>query len=257
MAMSEEEQMAAMLAEMGMDSLESLEETVAVQNPIPEGPVKRKTEEVSNVSQVEEKTEFVENVAAQVTDQVPEDKISQEVNNEVAESQIEQIRTVRSAVGTNRELTISSLVHLMGLPTGTQVGVIDTKLDLIAAKLTTLQSKLDRLQSQLDLVTTNSPMERIEFQLTEVRSIMKKFFPNAFNSTSNSDNSQTAIQSKPQMLSNKSKSSNPVVTEAPKKETAVHVDVPEAQKAEEEEPLTDADYQALEAMKLREKNQTK
>jgi hypothetical protein len=133
----------------------------------------------------------------------------------------------------------------MGLPTHSQVSLLDTKLDLILSKLGLLQSKVDRLQSQIDLISSQAPAERMEFQLTEIRTIMKKFFPDAFQSLLTSSQEPTK-QSKAQVLSSASQSSLKSV----QKETNIVV----AAESSEKEKLSDEEYQSLEAQKLREKS---
>ena len=250
--MSEEEQMQAMLAEMGMSSIESLEESTGLSgaNPIPEGPVKRNIEATASVEQLpEESAEAPIDLSGM---EVTEDEINTEDETVALEEtkKPSSFLSSRTSIGSSRELTVSSLVHLMGLPTGLQIGVLDTKLDLVAAKLSTVQAKLEKIQTQMELLTTESPLERIEFQLTEVRSVMKKFFPLAFQSSPVSQENEPSVHPKPQMLSSKATD----VGKAARTETAVHVDVPQA---EEEEPMTDEDYQVLESMKMRQETAEK
>lgn len=251
MAISEEEQMAAMLAEMGVDNLDDLggiDDKLSQENPIPAAPVSKKNaSETSNDVQIENVQDNIADVKENLEDEnallngntqsVLEDELKRPNNNKYS----------RASISGSRELTIQSLVHLMGLPTGVQVSVLDTKLDLISARLGTIQSKIDRLQSQIDIVLNESQSERMEFQLTEIRSIMKKFFPTAFQSQSASVDIKSNSQHKPQILSNKTPNEKET-----KKETTVHVAVSE--KDMEEEPLSDQDYQTIEAMKMREKS---
>ena len=258
MAMSEEEQMAAMLAEMGVDESEIFTE----ENPIPKAPVSRKKEESENKSEESQQLES-SNIEVSSNDlnlEQPEITEGLETANDESMQKFEEKNPNLDASrarnfnshSSSRELTVNSLIHLMGLPTTVQLNVVDTKLDLLTSKLSTIQSKLERIQSQLDLVTTNSPMERIEFQMTEVRTIMKKFFPLAFQNSASSPVLEAVKENKPQVLSNKPKS-----TESVKNETKIVTNAVESSglpNLEEEEPLSDEDYQVLEAMKLREKN---
>lgn len=247
MAISEEEQMAAMLAEMGLDSIDQLDV-----NPIPEAPVRKKIQ--SSKSEVSDDEVSITEVNAVST----ENSKAESQNSETPSSAKHDSSNIFQRSGLNRELTISSLVHLMGLPTATQMNVLDTKLDLLTSKLGIIQSKLERIQSHLDLVSANSPIERIEFQLNEVRTIMKKFFPQAFVGVSSQSTLETTKLAQPQVLTNKSKTSQAPNSES-RNETKIITAVEPSQKQDslelsEDEPLTDADYQAIEAMKMREKN---
>lgn len=269
MAISEEEQMKAMLAEMGMDSMDDLAEESADSRPIPEGPVRKS---VSIDEEVVQEAAQMQSIEGGAVDELPIDDVEsgsvlQSSGADVNSSDLSDMRS-RIPLGSaqHRDLTVTALLHLMGLPTGSQLTVLDSKLDLVMTKLSTLQAKIDRMNSQFELLTTTSGTERLEFQISEIRSIMKKFFPQAFSGGGglpaqankiSATKSPAVIQSSEPVVAKENV--DKVVNESPKKETSVHVDVGLASMAEEEEPLSDEDYQVLEAQKLRDqvKNQTK
>jgi hypothetical protein len=202
-------------------------------NPIPEGPVQLR-------SQAEDLDTNLTEASVLEETKLSEDSL---VQNETDNSF--QIKKRNNIASTNRELTVNSLMHLMGLPTNSQVNLLDTKLDLILSKLGLLQSKVDRLQSQFELINSQSQLERVEFQLTEIRSIMKKFFPDAFKNLMTNP-VENLKQSRAQVLSNSSSPS----TKAVKKETSIHIET----KEKEEKKLTDEEFQIQESNKLREKS---
>lgn len=73
-----------------------------------------------------------------------------------------------------KEFTVSALLHLLGLPTKAQVQVLESKLDAATAKLSTMSSKVERLSQQSDAAKNESLLERIDFQLSEIRAVLKK-----------------------------------------------------------------------------------
>lgn len=261
MSISEEEQMKAMLAEMGMDSIDELDSIEGEEKgfrPIPEGPVSRK----SSTSSEEISSEEVQNELPQQAGEVLGSEINQVLNNievsEVADEKVVSATEPRaSGQQQHRELSVSALLHLMGLPTGSQFTVLDTKLDLALTKMATLQAKIDRINSQFELLSATTGTERLEFQVSEIRSIMKKFFPQAFTggSVQTSQSKMSAVKAPVVVPSSEPLSSSSSDKAEQRKETSVHVDVAAAGAEEEEEPMTDEDYQVLESQKLR--DQTK
>jgi hypothetical protein len=223
---SEKNQMKAVLDEMGIDSFESLED-LKDYRPIPEGPVRRpKVVEATNASELspelesqEDKSQTSEILAENINTENIETTLDQTYGGGISNDQVTQ----------HSEITASTLLRLMGMPTSRQILVIDGKLDIILGKLMTLQAKIDRVNSQFEVLNASSSTDRLEFQVSEIRNIMKKFFPQAFSS---------------------------VKTSEVRSETEIHVNVAPQSLVEnenmEEEPLSDEDYQVLEAQKLRE-----
>ncbi len=234
MSMSEEEQMAMMLKEMGMNSLDQLDEASGVAAP----------EEV---------------VQASIVTSTPA-RPSVEFSDNLVLADTENRSSAPLPEGVHKDLTITSLTQLLGLPTAKQLYGVEAKLDLIFNKLEVLQAKTDRLNTQLEVNGAGPSGQKIEFQVSEMRAIMKKFFPQAFAANLSAISSETD-------LAKAGKSDNGKSTQVSgevKKETKIHLDVPEAAKKSteetqeqeeeiiEEEPLSDEDYQALESKKLRE-----
>lgn len=76
-----------------------------------------------------------------------------------------------------RDVPISALVHLLGLPTSSELSVIESKIDMIGAKLSSVGAKVDRLSQQIGTLANEFYIDRIDFQISEIRTLMKKVFP--------------------------------------------------------------------------------
>lgn len=76
-----------------------------------------------------------------------------------------------------RDLTVSTLVHLMGLPSHHQIAVLEAKLDAITSKITALSSRVDRFSKHVSSLTNEQYLDRIDFQLADIRTLIKKVFP--------------------------------------------------------------------------------
>jgi hypothetical protein len=57
--------------------------------------------------------------------------------------------------------------------------VLETKVDAVASKLTTLSLKLDRLAAQEDERDMGSVLDRIDLQIADLRTLIKKVLPRA------------------------------------------------------------------------------
>ena len=105
-------------------------------------------------------------------------------NEEVEENfdpkeNVESSESDRVAIelGKSRELTVSTLFHLMGLPSQQQLGVIEAKLDSLSNKLTALSSRIDRMSKYMSTSSNEQYLDRIDFQLADLRTMIKKVFP--------------------------------------------------------------------------------
>lgn len=79
----------------------------------------------------------------------------------------------------SREVPASTIVHLMGLATSKELGVLEAKIDVLTSRIAAVTSKLDRLGGQLNSVFDDLSLERVESQLAEIRLALKKTFPKA------------------------------------------------------------------------------
>ncbi|MDR2338154.1 MAG: hypothetical protein LBE20_05855 [Deltaproteobacteria bacterium] len=67
------------------------------------------------------------------------------------------------------DITVSTLVHLLGVPTKDEFNILDKKIDLVFNKLDSLTSKLNMLASDLSTSSLNSTLERIDEQLLSIK----------------------------------------------------------------------------------------
>lgn len=72
-----------------------------------------------------------------------------------------------------REMTLATLVHLLGLPTAQQLSAVENKIDLLLAKLGSITARIELLERQKESGGENA-ISRIDFQLTEIKAILKK-----------------------------------------------------------------------------------
>lgn len=76
-----------------------------------------------------------------------------------------------------REMPVSTLVRLMGVPTSQDLTILESKLDIILTKISSLSARMDRMEKYRTESQSESYLERIDYQLAEVRSILKKVLP--------------------------------------------------------------------------------
>ena len=85
----------------------------------------------------------------------------------------------------SREVPVSTIVHLMGLASQADFSMLDNKLDMLNSKITAMQLKIDRLASQLSSQTQETYIERLDFQIADIRSMMRKVVPTLLSTTEN------------------------------------------------------------------------
>lgn len=95
----------------------------------------------------------------------------------VAEAQ-EAVSKKRQSAHQN-EMPVSTLLHLMGLPTNSEIQMLESKLDLLTSKLTRIALQVERMGTQFTALADNLYMDRIDFQLADLRNVIKKLFPKA------------------------------------------------------------------------------
>lgn len=71
--------------------------------------------------------------------------------------------------GGRRDITVSSLVHLLGIPNKDELKILDKKIDLVLNRLNSLAVKVDAIASDLSSGGLSSALVRIEEQLLTVR----------------------------------------------------------------------------------------
>lgn len=149
--------------------------------------------------------------------------------------------------GASRDVPIATIVHLLGIPTQTDINVLDTKLDMLTSKVNALALKVDRLLSQLAGISNEFYVDRIDFQLADIRNMMKKVFPQALTTTEATV--KDAVSRKAEKAQGKSPekaSSKPSAKPEPKADAADAPAAPaaEAAPAETTAPVTPAADQA-------------
>jgi len=80
-----------------------------------------------------------------------------------------------SRVG-QRDLPISTIIRMMGLPTKSELVVLEQKLDALTTKVNNLGSKLERIVSNFE---HGSEFDRIDVQLTDIRATLREVLPKA------------------------------------------------------------------------------
>ena len=83
----------------------------------------------------------------------------------------------RKAFAGSRDLQVSALVHLLGLPTKDELKVLEKKVDLLSNKLTSMAGKLDRMLSEISQAEIIGAVERAELQVADLKTILKKVLP--------------------------------------------------------------------------------
>lgn len=73
-----------------------------------------------------------------------------------------------------REISMGTVVRLMGLATDSEVKLLETKIDTLNTKVATLTNKFERLASELQHLLCKEDLERIDLQLAEIRALTKK-----------------------------------------------------------------------------------
>ena len=166
--------------------------------------------------------------------------------------------------GGSREMSLSTLVHLLGLSTASQVNLIDSKFDVVNSKLTTMLAKIDRISADLAALKSDSAMDRIDFALTEMRALLKRIAPSATGSAESeakADSGKASTRAK--ILTSEAPKQAPKAVEvppaaeaAPAAETApaakAETKIIEQDNLEEFQGQDDASFQTAEAKRIRE-----
>lgn len=146
------------------------------------------SEEIDSEASPLEETVAASEAASEEVDS-PEEKeaVEQDPTAEVVKSASEVIERAKAALSegrqqaspAGRDVPVSSLVHLMGLATSSQVSVIEKQLDNLANRMTILTAKLERIATQLEIAQDGAALDRIDFQLADIKSILKRVLPQA------------------------------------------------------------------------------
>lgn len=72
------------------------------------------------------------------------------------------------------EVSAATVTRMMGIPTLTDLKLIEGRIDLLTAKVTGMMTKLDRVVSGFNALPTASDMDRIDIQIGSMKSVMKE-----------------------------------------------------------------------------------
>ena len=159
----------------------------------------------------------------------------------------------RAAAVASRDIPISTLVHLLNLPTASQMSLLEGKVDVLTGKISAVLSRLERVSSELEVVKNDATVDRIDFQLAEIRSLLKKVLggtPGGEQADKKSERPKTE-KAKPKVLSSDdtpAAGSEKAAAAEKKPETKI---IEEDALAELSEPQTDEAFQNAEAARVR------
>ena len=153
-------------------------------------------------------------------------------------------------VGTGREISLATLVHLMGLPTANQISLLETKIDLLTNRVGQVLAKLERMSHELENMKSDATIDRIDFQLTDIRALLKRTIPvsAAAGEVETKSDSPKPASARAKILSSTAPGPKPEEKVQAKPETKI---VEEDQLAEFNEAPDDAAYQAAEGKRVR------
>lgn len=180
MPSTEEEQVQAMLDAIGVDTVDQIAETVFASIGVP------------------------------APEPVPEPAPVAPVT--VAAPMLERAPVERRGASGGRDVTVNTLVHLLGVSTANQVSVLEAKVDELTAQMNLVLSKLERLNANLQQSKSEATLDRVDYQLSDLRALLKKVFPKLIAGV-DLDTPTGDSESRPKVLS--SGSSKPAAPAAP------------------------------------------
>lgn len=71
------------------------------------------------------------------------------------------------------EISGVAIARMMGVATGTEIKLLEGKLDLMSGRLNNITVKLDRLLSQFSGMPTGSDLERIDIQIGSLKTLIR------------------------------------------------------------------------------------
>lgn len=103
-----------------------------------------------------------------------------QTDQNLASKHDESVGTDDAAVAgrASHEMTVPTMIHLLGLPSAAEIRILENKVDALTNEMKMIALKFDRLVSQLDRKNDDSALERIDYQISDVKSLIKKAFPN-------------------------------------------------------------------------------
>lgn len=72
------------------------------------------------------------------------------------------------------DVSATTITRMMGIASVSELKLVETRIDLVTAKVTTVLAKFDKLMSTVNALPTGSDIDRLEIQLSSVKSVMKE-----------------------------------------------------------------------------------
>ena len=113
-----------------------------------------------------------------------------------------------SSAPATKEVSLSTLVHIMGMPTASQVAVLEDKVDMLSGKIAGIASKVDNLSVKVAGLDNEASLDRVDYQLTEIRNILKKVLPHVLAMEEKRESPQLPSQGDPGGASDKAAEEN-------------------------------------------------
>ncbi len=73
------------------------------------------------------------------------------------------------------ELSATTIARMLGVATVTDLQLLEGKLDLVATRVQTFATKLDKLSAAMSQVPSGSDLERIDVQISSLKTLLREF----------------------------------------------------------------------------------
>lgn len=83
----------------------------------------------------------------------------------------------RTATTGARDVPISTVVHLLGLSTASQIAVLEDKVDALSTRVNNIAQKLERMAHDLHHAAHSNTIERLDVQVNDLRALLKRLAP--------------------------------------------------------------------------------
>lgn len=90
-------------------------------------------------------------------------------------TQLAADRRVGAAGG--RDVPVSTVVHLLGLSTSSQIAILEDKVDALTQRLNYAILKLERIATDMHHASHSSTIERLDVQVNDLRALLKRILP--------------------------------------------------------------------------------
>lgn len=83
---------------------------------------------------------------------------------------------LQSVVASPRDVPISTIIRMMGLPTKGELLILEQKIDALTTKVNSIANKLERVLPNFE---HGSEFDRIDVQLSDIRTTLREILPKA------------------------------------------------------------------------------